>query len=82
MASKFRSNVNDRGAFSVVREATHKKTGEKYAIKLISKKYVAAKDLKLLEREIEIMKKLQHKNIVNLFEVCESQEEIYIVMEM
>lgn len=71
-----------KGAFSVVREATNIKTQEKVAIKVISKKFLPSKDLKLLEREIEIMKKLQHKNIVSLIDVFESSEEIYIIMEL
>ena len=52
------------------------------AIKFIEKKYVSSKDIDLVDREIEIMKKLEHKNIIKLIEVCESAEEIFIVMEL
>jgi serine/threonine protein kinase len=76
------SNAIIRGAFSVVKEATHKETGVKYAIKFVSKKYVAQKDLSLLMREIEIMKKLRHDNIVQLIDVAETADDIYIVMEL
>lgn len=65
-----------------MREAIHKETGQKVAIKAVSKKYLGEKDLKLLTREIEIMKKLEHPNIVNLIGVCESEEEILIIMEL
>lgn len=66
----------------MVKEAVHKETGERYAIKFVSKKYVAAKDLTILAREIAIMKKLRHNNIVQLMDVAETSEEIYIVMEL
>ncbi len=72
----------NRGAFSVVKEAIHKQTNEKYAIKFVSKQFVSDKELKLLEREMEIMRKLEHKNIVQLIDVGESKDEIFIVMEL
>jgi serine/threonine protein kinase len=60
----------------------HKETGEKYAIKFIHKSFVSPKELKFLEREMDIMRKLEHKNIIQLIEVGESLEDIYIVMEL
>jgi calcium/calmodulin-dependent protein kinase I len=70
-----------RGAFSVVREGIRKVTGKKYAIKCISKKLIDKKELQLLEREIEIMKKLQHPNIIQLMEVVDSPDTLYLVLE-
>jgi len=49
--------VIGRGAFSIVKIATKKSNGKKYAIKCISKKLIDSKELALLEREIDIMKK-------------------------
>ncbi len=71
-----------RGAFSIVKEAISKETGDKFAVKSVSKKFIGGKDLKLLEREIEIMKRLQHPNIVALIGVHESPDDIHIVMEL
>jgi calcium/calmodulin-dependent protein kinase I len=71
-----------KGAFSIVKEATHKQSGKKYAIKTVNKKFINEKDLKLLGREIDIMKKLEHPNIVNLFEVVEFEDELHIIMEL
>jgi serine/threonine-protein kinase Chk2 len=56
------------GGFSVVKEATSKKDGEKYAVKIIEKS-VIKEDIKLLKREIEIMKKVDHQNILKLHEI-------------
>jgi len=68
-----------RGAFSVVREATHRETGQKCAIKSIRTKFIKNK---LLRREIEIMKKVgNHPNILKLFEVYETKKYFYLVLE-
>jgi len=71
-----------RGAFSVVRKARHKRTSLYFAIKFIEKKYVDKQDLLLLGREIEIMKKLEHSNVLKLEEVYETEEVIALVMEL
>lgn len=34
-----RDNVLGEGSFSICRRCTHKKTGEKYAVKIVSKRY-------------------------------------------
>jgi len=70
-----------RGAFSIVRKAKSKKTGKDYAVKFIEKKYVDKQDLVLLGREIDIMKKIDHANVLRLQEVFETDETIALVME-
>jgi calcium-dependent protein kinase len=71
-----------RGGFSIVVEGTKKKSGEKFAIKCIKKTMVEGDDIKLLRREIHIMKKVNHPNILKLFEVFESDDEFFLVMEL
>eukprot|EP01097_Dermamoeba_algensis_P001806 TRINITY_DN1692_c0_g1_i1.p1 TRINITY_DN1692_c0_g1~~TRINITY_DN1692_c0_g1_i1.p1 ORF type:complete len:335 (+),score=75.42 TRINITY_DN1692_c0_g1_i1:107-1111(+) len=72
-----------RGQFSIVREGTKRKEGTMYAIKCITKQTVAELDLlECLKREIKIMKKLNHPNIVRLFEVYEEKLEFFLVMEL
>ena len=75
-------NEIGRGGFSVVVEATEKKSGDKYAIKCIKKTMVEGEDIKLLRREIKIMKRVDHPNILKLFEVFEDDEEFFLVMEL
>jgi calcium/calmodulin-dependent protein kinase I len=71
-----------RGGFSVVREGTDRKSGEKVAIKFIEKKFVDQEELKLLEREIDIMKKVNHRNVLRLFEIYETDQHLSLVMEL
>jgi len=71
-----------RGGFSVVVEGVCKKSGEKFAIKCIKKTMVEGEDIKLLRREIKIMKRVNHPNILKLYEVFEDDEEFFLVMEL
>jgi len=75
--------VVGNGAFSVVREATNKETKGKVAIKQIAKQHISSNDMKRLSTEIEIMKKLKHKNIIQLIDVFDnSSSHLYLVMEL
>jgi calcium/calmodulin-dependent protein kinase I len=71
-----------RGAFSVVKNGRDKRTSEKVAIKFIEKKFVDKQDLVLLAREIDIMKKVHHPNILRLIQVFETEDVIALVMEL
>jgi len=73
-------NELGRGGFSIVLEATNKKDGEQYAIKVIEKKMVD--EFEQLKREIDIMKKVNHKNILKLYDIYEDEHHVYIVMEL
>jgi len=71
-----------RGGFSIVVEGTSKKSGSRFAIKCIKKSMVEGDDIKLLKREIKIMKRLDHPHILKLYEVFEDESEFYLVMEL
>jgi serine/threonine protein kinase len=66
----------------VVYKATRKSPPGEFAVKCIKKKMVEGDDIKLLRREIQIMKKLKHPNILKLYEVYEDDEQFYLVMEL
>jgi len=71
-----------RGTFSIVREGVHRDTKQKYALKFIDKKYVDREDMLLLTREIDIMKKVDHENVLSLKEIFETQKQLALVMEL
>eukprot|EP00826_Nyctotherus_ovalis_P041832 TRINITY_DN4259_c0_g2_i2.p1 TRINITY_DN4259_c0_g2~~TRINITY_DN4259_c0_g2_i2.p1 ORF type:complete len:475 (+),score=75.01 TRINITY_DN4259_c0_g2_i2:139-1425(+) len=71
-----------KGAYAIVKEAIHKATGEKVAIKIYNKLTLLNPHRKKnVTREIQILQKLSHKNIVKLHESIDSIKELYLVME-
>jgi len=72
-----------KGAFSVVKLAVNKKTGERVAVKVIDKKAASTtQDEQRLKTEVEILKKVSHPNIVCLKDLYETNEKLYLVMEL
>ncbi|KAH9268891.1 hypothetical protein BASA84_000011 [Batrachochytrium salamandrivorans] len=69
------------GNFAKVRLATHTLTGQKVAVKIIDKNKLDKSTSKKLFREVRIMKLLNHKNIVRLYEVIDTPDELYLIME-
>lgn len=69
------------GGYGSVIMAVHKKTGEKVAAKVIStgRMKVAA-----IEREVKVMRKLQHPNIIRLLDAASSEKDqrYFIYMEL
>jgi calcium/calmodulin-dependent protein kinase I len=54
------------GTFSVVREAIHKPTGVKYAIKCIKRDGLVAEDIEALTTEVAILKQVTKIHLVSL----------------
>jgi len=52
------------------------------AIKILEKtKIVEAADIRRVNREIDILKKNRHRNVIQLFEVLDTSSAIYLIME-
>ncbi|GMI15695.1 hypothetical protein TrLO_g14052 [Triparma laevis f. longispina] len=70
------------GTFGKVRSGTHIITGEKVAVKILEKsKIIEVADVRRVTREINILKKNRHRNIIQLFEVIDKETTIYLIME-
>ena len=71
------------GAFGKVKKGTHIPTNEKVAIKILNKQRIAqmSGDISKIQKEIYILKKLKHKNIVQLYEIFESKSNLFLVIE-
>ncbi|KAM8834923.1 MAP/microtubule affinity-regulating kinase 4 isoform X3 [Synchiropus splendidus] len=70
-----------KGNFAKVKLARHILTGKEVAIKIIDKTQLNPTSLQKLFREVRIMKGLHHPNIVQLFEVIETDKTLYLIME-
>jgi len=70
------------GSFAVVKLATEKNNpdSKKYAMKIIDKKLIKGHE-KLILREISILHKLNHKNIIKLYDVFETEKSIILQTE-
>nr|XP_014340204.1 PREDICTED: serine/threonine-protein kinase TBK1 [Latimeria chalumnae] len=62
------SDILGRGATANVYRGRHKKTGDSYAVKVFNR-LSFLRPLEVQMREFEVLRKLNHKNIVKLFDV-------------
>lgn len=71
------------GNFSKVKLGIDGETGESYAIKIIDKEQLAKEHMEeQLKHEVAVMKLLRHDNIVQLKEVMQTANHIYLVLEL
>lgn len=59
----------------------HKATGVKVAIKVVDKAGVKQKP-EMLKNEVEILSKVEHPNVIALFDIFDTPEKLYLVMEL
>ena len=71
------------GAFGKVVLGKHILTGEKVAIKILDKMILnqTPEDYELVKQEISILKLVKHKYIVQLYEIMQTAQHIFIIME-
>nr|XP_020661485.1 death-associated protein kinase 1 isoform X2 [Pogona vitticeps] len=74
------------GQFAVVRKCREKSTGAQYAAKFIKKRRtkssrrgVSREDI---EREVNILKEIQHPNVITLHDVYESKMDVILILEL
>nr|CAA59410.1 serine /threonine protein kinase [Schizosaccharomyces pombe]prf//2110385A protein kinase cds1 [Schizosaccharomyces pombe] len=74
------------GTFAVVKLAVEVNSGKWYAIKIINKRKILLtssekRATEMFQREIDILKSLHHPGVVQCHEICENDDELFIVME-
>ena len=82
-------NTIGEGAFAKVKLAKHIITGEKVAIKILPKRNLTStnktiknnNNISKIKKEINILRRLHHKNIIQLYEIIETENNLYIIME-
>eukprot|EP00347_Sterkiella_histriomuscorum_P020848 403336235 len=70
------------GAFGEVRKCSNRKTGAIRAVKIIRKDSLDAKEKARFFQEIDILRQLDHPNIVRLYEVFQDEKRYYLVTEL
>ena len=78
---EFKKTIGE-GNFAKVKLSIFKPTNEEYAIKIINKNKLKEKMKNTTFREIEIIQRLKHPNIINVFHVIEDEENYYLIMEI
>ena len=76
-------NQIGQGAYAIVKQGINKSTNEKVAIKMYEKYRIADTQRKAsVDREISLLKRLNHPNIVKLYETIDMQRQLWLVMEL
>ena len=68
------------GAYGVVSKCTHLTTKQERAVKKVPKKKI--KNMERFKQEITILQKLDHPNILKLYEYFEDEKNVYLITEM
>jgi len=79
--------LGEPGQFGVAKLCTRKSDGSKFAVKIIDKaKFLYSNNVEQvfdsMREEIEVLRSLDHENIVKLYEVYENKLELFLVQEL
>lgn len=78
-----RGETIGRGHFAKVKLVRHRQSRAFYAAKLLDKELEEhMEDYQAMKREFEVLRQLQHINIVRLFEAYESPKTLILVTEL
>lgn len=72
-----------QGSFATVKKCKNKATGNRYAVKVITKSKLQKQDEDIftLQNEINVLSQLDHPNVVRLFEVFNDEKFLCMVQE-
>ena len=70
-----------QGNFGKVKLAIYKPTNEEFAVKIINKKMIKIKMKNVIFKENEIITKFNHINVIYVYEIIDTPENYYIIME-
>ena len=71
-----------KGGYGTVQKCFHKATGVTRAVKIMKKNKIQKSEWTRLRYEIDILKNLDHPNILRLYETFEDSGSIYLVTEL
>jgi serine/threonine protein kinase/acetyl esterase/lipase len=74
--------VLGHGSFAIVKLIKEKSSGEKRALKIIAKRPLKENNEKMLHEEIAILGKVEHPNIIKMWDLYETREGVFIVTDL
>lgn len=69
------------GHFGKVLLAKDRRTREKFAVKVIKKNTTETRTQTLIQRELDILRLVNHPNIVRLYDLFDKEDKLYVVLE-
>ncbi|ORX46283.1 Pkinase-domain-containing protein [Hesseltinella vesiculosa] len=69
------------GSFAVVKECIHRHSDQAYALKIIMKSALSGRE-SMLDVELDILKQVQHPNIISMHDLFETDEAVYIITDL
>lgn len=73
--------VLGEGHFGRVLLAKDRRTREKFAVKVIKRNQSEVRNAILIQRELEILRMVNHKNVVRLYDLFDTADKLYLVLE-
>uniref|UniRef100_A0AAY5KIC8 non-specific serine/threonine protein kinase n=1 Tax=Esox lucius TaxID=8010 RepID=A0AAY5KIC8_ESOLU len=74
------------GQFAIVRKCREKSSGSEYAAKFIKKRRLSSSrrgvSREEIEREVNILKEIQHSNIITLHDIFENKTDVILILEL
>lgn len=73
------------GAFAVVKHVTEKSSGNVYAMKVVNKEKMASVESTrddVLTSEVDLLRRLDHRNILKIHEVVDTKTKMFIMLEL
>jgi len=71
-----------RGSFSTVFKCVRKSDHKDFAMKVIQKATLGQKKMEMVEIEIEILKRVNHPNVIKLEEIFENPQQVQLILEL
>ncbi|TMS37184.1 hypothetical protein L596_004164 [Steinernema carpocapsae] len=79
--TRMKQRASETDDVCLVKTGTHCITGRKVAIKIVNKEKLSDSVLQKVEREIAIMKLIEHPHVLHLFDVYENKKYLYLLLE-
>ncbi|XP_063074518.1 death-associated protein kinase 3 [Engraulis encrasicolus] len=74
------------GQFAIVRKCREKSTGNEFAAKFIKKRRLSSSrrgvSREEIEREVNILREIQHSNIITLHDIFENKTDVILILEL